>query len=673
MRGNVEYTEPSGSTSAAGVADSAAEVERGTDGWHDRVRCALESARSVLLSQQREDGHWCGELEGDSVLESEYALTLHFLGRGSDQRIHKAAAHLRQKQLPEGGWCLFPGGPADASASVKAYFVLKLVGDDPESSHMFKVRQVVQRLGGLEVCNTFTKILLAIFGQYPWDRCPAVPPEMMLLPRWFPFNIYAMSAWSRTIVVPLSIIWACKPRCEVPEWASLTELATGDPVPAERVDRPLGERLWRRFFTGVDVALRRLERLSWHPWRKRAVRRATTWMIERLEQSDGLGAIFPPILNTIFALRCLGHEMDSPILQRQIHELEKLVKEDDTLRVQPCFSPVWDTALSLSSLLEAGIEPQNAVVRSATRWLLDHEVTEDGDWRISNPNGVTGGWYFEYANEFYPDCDDTSAVLTALAKTDLVPHDAGVAGALRRGTAWLLSMQNEDGGWAAFDRGCDRTFLTYIPFADHNAMIDPSTVDITSRVLESLARLGYGVDSELVQRGVRFVLEQQEDDGSWYGRWGCNYLYGTWLALCGLRSVGLSPGDEAWGRRAVDWLCECQNEDGGWGELPFSYERPALKGQGPSTASQTAWAVMGLLAGGQTDSEAVRGGVESLLRTQRPTGDWGETHWTGTGFPKVFYLRYHYYAMYFPLSALSAYQKAKATGQLDPRRGEWVA
>ncbi len=618
---------------------------------------AISAAQSYLLAIQAGDGHWCGELEGDTILESEYVLLLHFLGRSGEERARKAGQYLRRKQLDEGGWAIYHGGPSEVSASVKAYFVLKLLGDDPDAPHMAKARRAILDLGGIEACNSFTKIYLAIFGQYDWKRCPAVPPEMVLLPSWFLFNIYEMSSWSRGIVVPLSIIWAHRPSCPVPERASIRELfmeeADARPVNAPRT---LKGRLWRLFFAFADSCMKEAERLPVKPWRPRALRAAERWILERLERSDGLGAIFPPIVNAVIAFRCLGYPPDHPALASQMRELENLEIDDgEAVRLQPCFSPVWDTSLALNALVESGLAPDHPALLRAARWLLDREVRGPGDWEVHARRADPGGWYFEYANEFYPDCDDTAQVLTALTRVRFpdAREEDRKHGAMARGTQWLLAMQNRDGGWASFDRGCDTEAFTYIPFADHNAMIDPSCEDITGRTLETLELLGLG-RSAAARRAIRFLLRRQLPDGTWYGRWGCNYVYGTWLALWGLTRGAFEPSDTRL-LRAADWIRSCQNPDGGWGESPRSYDEPETKGMGTSTAAQTSWALLGLFATGDVSSESARRGVEWLLSTQRAGGSWHDEPWTATGFPRVFYLRYHLYATYFPLLALAKY------------------
>ena len=624
------------------------------------VRNAVESARRYLASIQAPDGHWCGELEGDTILESEYVLTLYFLGRGGETRCRKMAEHLRRKQLPGGGWAIYEGGPAEVSSSVKAYFVLKLMGDDANAPHMARARAKILELGGIEACNSFTRIYLAIFGQCSWDDCPAVPPEIVLLPDSFVFNIYKMSSWSRAIVVPLSIIWAAKPVCPVPDSLAIAELhVPREPALPARSPR---ERRWRAFFTRVDSTLKRLEAAGMTPLRKRALQACEEWTRARLVKSDGLGAIFPPIINTVLAFRCLGYELDDPRLLAQTRELERLeIEDEETLHVQPCTSPVWDTALAIEALSDAGAAPDDPELLKAGRWLLDKEVKQVGDWKKACPEAEPGGWYFEYANEWYPDTDDTAEVLTALSRVRFPgeAEDLARQGAVARGLAWLLAMQNRDGGWGAFDKDCDNEVLTYIPFADHNAMIDPSCEDITGRALEALHAIGVPAGHSAVRRAAAFLDSKQLEDGTWYGRWGCNYIYGSFLGLRGLLHAGEDVRQPRF-QRTADWIRACQNTDGGWGELPLSYDDPATKGHGPSTPSQTAWALVALFATGDRDSEAVRRGVAYLLAHQQYDGSWKDEHWTATGFPKVFYLRYHLYATVFPLRALALYERGTA-------------
>jgi squalene-hopene/tetraprenyl-beta-curcumene cyclase len=612
----------------------------------------MRHARDYLLSIQQPDGHWCGELEGDTILESEYILTMHFIGRLDSPSVRKAGNYIRSKQLDEGGWAIYEGGPSEISASAKAYFVLKLLGDDPNATHMKKACEVIRRLGGLDATNSFTRIYLAIFGQYPWERCPAVPPEIILLPKWSPFNLYEMSAWTRGIVVPLAVIWASKPYCAVPPYANIGELMLEPQTP--RIPR----RFWKAVFATTDITLKQLEKRRFNPSREKALKACEQWMIDHFEKSDGIGAIFPPIINSILALRCRGYANDHPLTLSQIRELEKLeIDEGETLKIAPCFSPVWDTALAVNSLIESGLEPDHPALQKAAHWLLDKEVKTAGDWKVKNPEGEPGGWYFEYANEFYPDVDDTLQVLTSLSKVRFSDGDREKLRrqAMERALRWVLTMQNRDGGWGSFDKDCDDEFLTQVPFADHNAMIDPSSSDITGRALEALANMGFLLSDPVIQKAISFLDREQEHDGSWFGRWGVNYIYGTWLVAHGFRSIGedmMEPRMQA----AGCWLRSVQNQDGGWGESPRSYDDPGAKGIGDSTPSQTAWALMGLM---DTEdwSDGLKHGVQYLLKNQRTDGSWKDEFWTGTGFPGVFYLRYHLYATYFPLLALGQFEK----------------
>jgi squalene-hopene/tetraprenyl-beta-curcumene cyclase len=606
---------------------------------------------------QKGDGHWVGELQGDTILESEYVLLLAFLGRENEEQMRQCAAYILQQQRGDGSWSNYPEGPADLSVSVKAYFALKLTGHDREADYMKKAREVIRTLGGAERCNSFTKFYLAFLGQFPYRNCASVPVEMVLLPRWFYFNLYAISSWTRTIVVPLSIFSARKPVRELPPHLGIRELFLEPPNKPRWPVEPRGKRFgWPNFFLGVDAVYKWCERLgllrAFRPW---ALRRAASWMRERFTDSDGLGAIFPPMIYTVVALRCLGVADDAPEMKWALKQLEDLmIAEGDTVRLQPCFSPVWDTALTLNALSDTGMSVGEEAVARGARWLLHGEVRRTGDWSISNPDLEPGGWFFEYRNGFYPDVDDTAMVLMALTRTAAVLDD-GAKPALRRGLNWLLAMQNRDGGWAAFDRDIDRQVLTQVPFADHNAMLDPSCPDITARVLEALAPHGYGPERPQVARAISFLVRTQEHNGAWPGRWGVNYLYGTWQVLLGLQAIGYDMQAPP-ARRAVEWLKKMQQPGGGWGESCRSYDDPTYAGIGTPTASQTAWAILALLAAGEADRESVRAGVDYLLRTQGPDGNWEEEPFTGTGFPKVFYLKYHLYRLYFPLMALARYR-----------------
>ncbi len=616
----------------------------------DAARESAEHGRKALLAQQQIDGHWVGELQGDTILESEFVLLLAFLGRTSDPRIPKLANYLFEQQQSHGGWSNFPGGPAEISVSVKAYFALKIAGISADDPRMLQAAAVIRKLGGAEAVNSFTRFYLALLGQIPYANCPTVPVEMMLLPRWFYLNIYAMSAWSRTIVVPLAVVNAYRPVRELPQAMGIRELFLDDPsLPWRPLKKPHWCS-WARFFLTVDSGLKFLEKIRLIPLRRMALRRAIAWMRERFQDSDGLGAIFPPMVYTVIVLKCLGVSEDDPEWQWAMKQLDDLcIEEGSTIRLQPCLSPVWDTALSVIGLVDAGQTESSPQLRKAVDWLLAKEVRTPGDWVRTARACEPGGWFFEYQNTFYPDTDDTSMVLMALSKAQRGQHPA-----VQRAINWLRAMQNSDGGWAAFDRNINKWILTQVPFADHNAMLDPSCPDITARVLEALAHYGHRIGEPHVDRAIEFILNTQEADGSWFGRWGVNYIYGTWQVLAGLAAVGFDMSKPVV-RRGVNWLKDHQNADGGWGESCASYDDPQLAGIGPSTPSQTAWALLGLMAAGERETAEVRAGIEYLITEQKSDGTWTEEPFTGTGFPKVFYLKYHLYAQYFPLMALGRY------------------
>ncbi len=616
---------------------------------------ALDAGRSYLLSIQRPDGHWVGELTGDTILESEYILLRYFLGSTEPDRLRKLTNYIRSLQRADGGWATYPGGPVEVSASVKAYLALKLAGiplDDPE---MVKAREAILAAGGVTATNSFTKIYLSVFGLYDWDGTPVVPPELMLLPNWFYLNLYELSSWSRTIVVPLSIVSSFRPHVPLP--VDIDELFVGGRHGKHlRLPWSTTPISWRNFFLAIDRILHFLEERKLQPWRKQALRACEKWMLDHFRKTGGLGAIFPPMVNSLMAMRCLGYPDDHPEVLGQMREILALeIHEGDTLRVQPCVSPVWDTALASISLSAAGVAPDDPALTRAGEWLLEKRVRERGDWAYKRPNAPCTAWFFEYANEHYPDVDDTVAVLMALNGTRL-SGDAQKERICAEAIEWVFAMQCRGGGWASFDVDNDRMVFTQIPFADHNAMLDPPTADITGRVLEMLSGYGYTSRDPRIRRAIDFIKSEQESDGAWFGRWGVNYVYGTWQVLKGLSCIG-EDMNQPYVRRAVEWLCDTQNEDGGWGETCHTYDDPDLRGQGPSTASQTAWALMGLISAGEVSSEAVRRGVQYLLETQDEQGTWNEPWFTGTGFPKVFYLQYHLYCKYFPVFALGMYAR----------------
>jgi len=632
----------------------------------DRLESAIAAAQDWLLGQQATDGHWCAELEGDTILESEYLIYLHFIDRLDPVIIRKAANYIRSKILPCGGWSIYPDGPVDLSASVKAYLALKMAGDPIDAPHMAKTREAILLAGGLTRCNTFTKISLAMIGLYPWDGCPAIPPELILLPKWFSFSIYNMSSWSRAMLVPLSIIRSREPVKPLPREWQIGELWIGGRGRADiRLPRDQRTFTWHNFFLVIDHLLKFVH--THHPAplvRRYAMRKAERWVIEHGRARGGLGAIFPAMANYVMSLHVLGYSNESYLVAHGIGEMEKLeIEEGDTLRLQPCFSPVWDTAITINALHESGLPSDHQALQAATRWLLDKEVHRPGDWRVKHseshrytePNKPVGAWFFEYDNEFYPDVDDTVMVLMALNRVS-TEFDREKSAAVRRGIRWVLGMQGKDGGWASFDKDNDKWLFTQVPFADHNAMIDSSTSDITARVLESLGHFGFTMEDECVQKAVGFLKRDQSADGSWFGRWGTNYVYGTWQVLRGLRVIG-EDMRLPYIRRAVAWLKSSQNADGGWGESLRSYDDPQFKGIGRSAMSQTAWAIMGLISAGEANSAEVTRAIQYLRNRQELDGSWDEEQFTGTGFPRVFYLRYHYYRHYFPLMALGMYAR----------------
>jgi len=620
----------------------------------ERLRDAVERGADYLLSLQAQEGYWVGELQADTTLESDYILYLHVLDRFHPVRIAKLANYIRQRQLPDGGWNVYEGGPSELNASVKAYVALLLAGDLPGDAHLVSARHRIHELGGLEATNSFTRFYLTITGTLGWEMVPAIPPELMLLPTWFPMNIYEMSSWTRGIVIPLAILYARKPCWKLPEHVRVDDLFRD---PANRAAAFAWDRqwlTWRNFFLALDRALKLYERIPWKPLRQRAMREARRWLLEHLERSDGLGAIYPAMMNSIFALLAMGHPPDDPLTAREIGQLASFeIEEEATLRLQPCLSPVWDTAIAMVGLAEAGLPPNHPALIKAGEWMLDKQILGPGDWQVKNPSALPGGWAFEFRNDFYPDVDDTAFVLMALQRVDY-PDKVRMEQAVRRGLAWMVSMQNDDGGWGAFDKNNNRGILTKMPFADHNAMIDPSTADVTARVLECLGRFGWPASHPVIQRGLKFLLHDQTSDGSWYGRWGVNYVYGTGGVLRALETLGLTARDYC--QRAVAWLRSVQNADGGFGESLASYDAEHHKGKGSSTPSQTAWGLIGLLAATPLTDPAVGRATQFLLDAQNPDGSWDEQEFTGTGFPRVFYLKYHLYRNYFPLYVLARYR-----------------
>ncbi|HMD43357.1 MAG TPA: squalene--hopene cyclase [Candidatus Acidoferrum sp.] len=623
------------------------------ENWAERVEKAVENGANYLLSVQAEEGYWLGELEADTTLESDYIYYLYVLGKAEPERISKLANYVRQRQLADGGWPIYPGGPSELNATCKAYFALKLAGDSVDSPHLTQARAAVHRLGGLEHTNSYVRFYLALVGAVGWELVPAIPPELMLLPNWFYINIYEMSSWTRGIVIPMAILSALRPEFRLPEHARVDELFNDPAEKTAAFNWSKQVLSWKNFFLIVDRGLKLYEKLPWKPLRSKAIREAKQWMLEHMERTEGLAAIYPSMMNSIFALMALGHGPDDPLTFREIKEFSRFEIEDEkTIRLQPCVSPVWDTCIAMVALEEAGLPADHPSLVKAAEWTLSKQILGGGDWQIKNKDAEPGGWAFEFRNDFYPDVDDTAFVLMALQRVKF-PDRKRMEGAMRRGLQWLLSMQNRDGGWGAFDRDNDRQFLCNIPFADHNAMIDPSTADVTARVLECLGRFGWTTESPTVRKAVEFLMKDQSKDGSWFGRWGVNYVYGTSGVLRALETVSLTAQEYC--TRAVAWLRQVQKADGSFGESLASYELPSTKGQGNSTPSQTAWGLIGLLAGADQNDPAIGKAASYLVQQQNTDGSWSESDFTGTGFPGVFYLKYHLYKNSFPVYALARY------------------
>lgn len=623
---------------------------------------ALKRSQEHLLRLQKPEGYWVGELIVDVTLVTDM-VAFHFWDGSVDPVwLKKAVKHIFDRQLPDGGWNIYPGGPAEVNATIKAYLALKLAGVPVHDPRMLKARAVARSLGGVPRMNTFSKLSLALIGLYPWKYVPTIPCEVVLIGKWFHVNFWDMSNWSRAMLVPLAIINHFKPTR--PVGIDLNELYP-DGFHERDLALPRDPKwfTWRNFFLDLDKLHKFAELWAGagiHPFRKRALKKCENWMLERFEHSEGLAAIFPAILNSLVALKSLGYPDDHPQVVRALHELKRLEHDEPgNLRIEPCFSPVWDTAIVAICLAESGVPAAHPQLRKAADWLLDREIRLRGDWVHKNPAPVEpSGWVFEFLNDWNPDVDDTAMVLLALRLVK-ASDSKRLAECIDRAIKWMITFQCKDGGWAAFDKDCTKGILEKVPFADHNAMLDPECADITARILEILGKLGYPKNHPQILRGIEYLKAQQERDGSWFGRWGVNYIYGTWQVLRGMEAIGWDMS-EPWLVRGRDWLESVQLPDGGWGETCATYDDPDFKGQGPATASQTAWALMGVLACGDPHRESVQRGIEYLCRTQNSDGSWTEEAITGTGFPKVFYLKYDMYRNAWPLLALATYQQALA-------------
>jgi squalene-hopene/tetraprenyl-beta-curcumene cyclase len=616
---------------------------------------AVARARAALLGRQKPDGHFVFELEADATIPAEYVLLRHFLDRRDDALERRIGNYLRAIQGAHGGWPLFHDGALNISASVKAYFALKLIGDDPQAAHMVRARKAILAAGGAERSNVFTRAQLALYGQVPWRAVPVMPVEIMLLPRWFPFHLDKISYWSRTVLVPLLVLMACKPKARNPRGIGVAELFRTPPEAVRDWIRGPYRSRWGVFFKGVDSLLRRVEPMFPAAPRRRAIARAVAFVTPRLNGRDGLGGIYPAMANTVMMFDTLGYHEDHPdaaIAWAAVNKL--LVVEDDRAWCQPCLSPVWDTALAGHAVAEAD-SPAAASVAAANRWLRGKQILDvAGDWIAARPGVRPGGWAFQYENAYYPDVDDTAVVGMLLHRQG----DPANAEAIDRAAAWVRGMQGRDGGWGSFDADNDKHYLNHIPFADHGALLDPSTADVTARCVSFLAQLGAGGEDATLARAITWLRRNQEEDGSWFGRWGTNYIYGTWSVLCALNAAGVAADDPAV-LGAVGFLLDTQRRDGGWGEDNESYGEAPHGRYDRSNPSQTAWALLGLMAAGEAENPAVARGVAWLTATQKPNGEWDEKPYTAVGFPRVFYLRYHGYRLFFPLMAMARYRNLR--------------
>jgi squalene-hopene/tetraprenyl-beta-curcumene cyclase len=623
---------------------------------------AIEQATEALVERQQPDGHWVFALEADATIPAEYILLMHYLDEIDRNLQERIARYLRKIQGSDGGWPLFHGGAFDISATTKVYYALKLAGDDPAAPHMAAARAAVLSAGGAARCNVFTRIALALFAQVPWRAVPVMPVEIMLLPKWFPFHLSKVSYWSRTVMVPLLILMAEKPRARNPRGIDVAELFCTPPFAERRYMHATRKSVWSTLFRWLDHGLRWVEPALPEGLHRRAIARAVAFMDERLNGPDGLGAIFPAMANSVMAMECLGYAEDDPRLATAKAGLRRLVIEDDDrdVYVQPCVSPVWDTGLAAHAMLEVGdVRSGGAASPAAKRaaaaanaWLISkQELGLAGDWAETRPGVRPGGWAFQYGNAHYPDVDDTAAVVMAIDRAGDPAHRENID----RAVEWVEGMQSRNGGWGAFDADNEHYYLNYIPFADHGALLDPPTADVSARCVSMLAQIGRKRGDPALDRGIAYLWAEQEPDGSWYGRWGTNYIYGTWSVLSALNAAGEDLRHPGF-RKAVDYLVTAQRADGGWGEDGISYY-DGHHGEGPnSTASQTAWAVLGLMAAGEVEHPAVARGIDFLMRTRLETGLWHEDTYTAVGFPRVFYLRYHGYRAYFPLMALARYR-----------------
>ncbi|PKB64570.1 MAG: squalene--hopene cyclase [SAR202 cluster bacterium Io17-Chloro-G2] len=644
---------------------------------------AIANCQDFFRRNQFEEGYWWARLEANPTIEAEYLLLTHFLGKRDDTRWRKIANYLLRQQSEDGSWAQYYEAPGDLSTSVECYFALKLAGHPSEAHYMQRARDFILSMGGVPQTRIFTKIWLAMFGQWDWKGTPTMPPEIMLLPTWAPFNIYEFSSWSRGTIVPMLVILTRRPTCEIPEPAAIDELY---PLPRSETDYSLPEPDanwgWPKLLYYVDQALGLYDRLPIHPLRSNAERKIIEWLKEHQERDGSWGGIQPPWVYSLIALYQLGFDMDHPVMQQGFTGFEDFAIEDEeTFIVQPCVSPVWDTCLAQIALVESGVAASNPMIQKSTRWLLDRQILESGDWQVRAKDTEPGGWSFEFENVHYPDIDDAAEVIIALASAPLPPNeDHRRQEAIKRCVDWMLGLQSKNGGWAAFDKDNNRKYLAKLPFSDFGELLDPPSVDVTAHLVEMFGKLGYTQDFPPVKRACDFIKQEQEPDGSWFGRWGVNYVYGIGAVLPAMSAIG-EDMRQPYIRKAVAWLLDHQNEDGGWGESCASYADPDLRGVGPSTASQTAWSLLALMAAGEGDDPAVHMGVTYLTGAQTADGFWDEPHFTGAGFPGYlegkkleqlpkpgerghqgpnisagFMINYHLYRNYWPLLALGRFR-----------------
>ena len=627
--------------------------------FRTRLDRAIEASAKNLIGLQSDEGFWWGELEANCSIHAEYLLLTHFMDASDPIRWKKVVNYLKERQQPDGGWPIWYGGPSDLSIAVEAYFAMKLAGVSPQDPAMAKARAFILASGGVVKTRVFTKMWLALFGQWDWKGTPVVPAEIILLPNWFPFNIYEFASWARGTIVACMILLNRRPVCSIPEGAHIDELYVGGRESAEyRYGKPGGTLTWNGFFRTVDRILQIVEKAPVKPLRKRALLKAAEWIVERQEADGSWGGIQPPWVYSLMALKTMGYENDHPVIKKGLDGIEGFGREtENCFRTDPCISPVWDTCLAMLALQDAGVSTDHPALEKAAKWLLKEQIVDQGgDWQVKRPNLKPGGWAFEFANGNYPDTDDSAMVLIALHKMGWNDSEA-MRKAMVGGVEWVEGMQSKNGGWGSFDVDNTKRFVTKIPFFDFGEVLDPPTEDVSAHVLELLGRLGHGTERGSVRRGLEYLKRTQEPDGSWWGRWGVNYIYGLGAVLPALKWTG-EDMSQPYIRKAVRWLEQYQQEDGGWGEGVESYVDPSLRGQGPSTASQTAWGLLALVAAGEAGSDAARRGVEYLMRSQNDRGTWDEPQFTGTGFPGDFMINYHYYREYWPLMALGQCRSA---------------